>query len=77
MSDAKSRAYGVGVQPSEQVDGDSDVDVRCWRCGRYLAELLTRPWVIKCGRCKARNEGQAGYHRARVGAFIDGESGVS
>jgi phage FluMu protein Com len=31
--------------------------VRCWRCNRLLAELLTKPWAIVCPRCKARNQG--------------------
>ncbi len=26
----------------------------CWKCGKLLAEFLTRPWQIRC-RCKARN----------------------
>ncbi len=29
---------------------------RCWRCGRLMAEMVTRPWRIKCGRCKAINQ---------------------
>ena len=28
---------------------------RCWRCEKLLAESLTRPWVIACTRCKAKN----------------------
>jgi phage FluMu protein Com len=28
---------------------------RCWRCGRKLAEVVARPWVIRCSRCKAQN----------------------
>jgi hypothetical protein len=37
-------------------EGMSDRGPRCWRCGRKLAIFLTRPWVILCGRCKARNQ---------------------
>jgi hypothetical protein len=35
----------------------SDQNPRCWRCNRMLAVLVTRPWVIACGRCKAQNKG--------------------
>ena len=24
-------------------------------CGRLLAELVTRPWAIRCGKCKYNN----------------------
>lgn len=34
----------------------TDANPRCWRCSRLLAELATRPWRIKCGRCKAVNQ---------------------
>jgi len=41
-----------------------DEEPRCWRCGKKLAEVLTRPWEITCQRCKARNmrqvDGQVG-----------------
>jgi ribosomal protein S27AE len=29
---------------------------RCWRCGRLLAEIVTRYWRIRCSRCKALNQ---------------------
>ncbi len=32
-----------------------DREPRCWRCDRKLGEALTRPWKVKCGRCKATN----------------------
>jgi hypothetical protein len=32
-----------------------DEKPRCWRCNRLLAESVSRPWVIVCTRCKARN----------------------
>jgi hypothetical protein len=32
----------------------------CWRCGRTLAAFLTRPWSLKCPRCKAPNTRPAG-----------------
>jgi len=28
-----------------------DTAPRCWRCGRRLADVLTRPWAITCPRC--------------------------
>ena len=34
---------------------NTDQRPRCWRCGRVLAEKLTRPWELKCTRCKATN----------------------
>lgn len=33
----------------------TDENVKCWRCERLLAEVVSRPWRIKCGRCKAVN----------------------
>ena len=36
-------------------DTMTDQRPRCWRCGRVLAELLTRPWELSCSRCKAAN----------------------
>ena len=35
--------------------GYRDIEPRCWRCKRKLAEDLTRPWNIVCQRCHARN----------------------
>jgi hypothetical protein len=40
--------YGRGASTDEAP--------RCWRCSRLLAELVTRPWSIRCGRCKATNK---------------------
>lgn len=40
------------IQPKE---GVMDKEPRCWRCGRKLAEKVTRPWEICCDRYKARN----------------------
>jgi phage FluMu protein Com len=36
----------------------SDADVRCWRCDKLLAELVSRPWRIRCRFCKAVNKGE-------------------
>ncbi|QGJ88171.1 hypothetical protein PBI_EDMUNDO_35 [Arthrobacter phage Edmundo] len=32
-----------------------DIRPRCRRCGKLLAEKVTQPWVIGCGRCKTLN----------------------
>jgi phage FluMu protein Com len=31
-------------------------ELRCWRCNRKLAEIVSSPWRIKCPRCKASNQ---------------------
>ena len=33
----------------------TDEEPRCWKCNRLLAETVTRPWQIRCRRCKAVN----------------------
>ena len=33
----------------------TDTKLQCWRCGRLLAEFVSRPWRIRCPRCKAVN----------------------
>jgi len=33
----------------------TDLAPSCWRCGRTLAEWLSRPWSLRCQRCKAPN----------------------
>ena len=40
--------------PSGDCDPLVDELPRCWRCGKLLGERLTRPWVVRCPRCKAR-----------------------
>ena len=47
---AMSDPYGRGVV--------SESDVRCWRCDKLLAELVSRPWRIRCRSCKAVNKGE-------------------
>ena len=36
----------------------SDLNPRCRTCGKLLAEKVTRPWVIRCGRCKTTCTGE-------------------
>lgn len=46
MTDAM---YGLGpVRPL--------ANLRCWRCGKLLAEVITAPFRIKCRGCHARNQ---------------------
>ena len=33
----------------------TDYKPRCWRCNRVLAARLSRPWEMRCKRCKAVN----------------------
>lgn len=30
-------------------------NLRCWRCDKLLAEMLTKPYIITCPRCKGKN----------------------
>jgi phage FluMu protein Com len=41
--------------PIEPVAPD-DIEPRCWQCGAMLARIVSRPWIIDCHRCKARNQ---------------------
>ena len=33
----------------------TDEKPKCWRCGRILAWVVTRPWRLSCNKCKAVN----------------------
>jgi phage FluMu protein Com len=33
----------------------TDSAPRCWRCSRLLALFVSRPWKMRCPRCKATN----------------------
>lgn len=35
-----------------------DVSPRCSQCNKKLAEKVTRPWQITCGRCKFANHSE-------------------
>lgn len=38
----------------------TDIRPRCRVCGKLLAEAVTRPWTIGCGRCKTSNSSTDG-----------------
>ena len=46
--------YGEGFVP--EAKSPTRKKVRCARCNRLLAELVTAPWVLRCTRCKAVNK---------------------
>lgn len=48
MSERQPDPYGRSAQ--------ADENPRCWRCNRLLAIFLTRPWHLRCSRCKADNK---------------------
>lgn len=35
----------------------TDYQPKCWKCGRMLGKYFSRPWSIRCRRCKANNQG--------------------
>ena len=37
-------------------DPVTDYEPRCWKCGRMLGKYISRPWSIRCRRCKANNQ---------------------
>jgi phage FluMu protein Com len=45
------RRHASGTAPGHR----SVRALRCWRCQRKLAELVTAPWLLVCPRCKATN----------------------
>ena len=34
----------------------TDYKPKCWNCGRVLGKYFSRPWSIRCHRCKATNQ---------------------
>ena len=50
-------AYAAGVAESEakNIAAPNDQEPQCWRCGRILAAFVTRPWSLRCSKCKAEN----------------------
>lgn len=60
MAPDKHSLYGkpIGSEPSQNdQDGcEGDVEPRCEQCNKLLAILVTRPWVIRCVRCKRENK---------------------
>lgn len=71
LHEAKDHAVGQPQVTHHQVAVKTitDHDVRCQAkvirrdlpgqpekvCGRLLAEMVGRPWVLRCSRCKAKN----------------------
>ena len=53
----EDKAWWAPPAMTRQIDSGAVVDrePRCWRCGKKLANYLTRPWDMACVRCKARN----------------------
>jgi hypothetical protein len=47
---------GSGRVADDHASTPLDAEPRCWRCNKKLAEIVSRPWVIVCVRCKARNQ---------------------
>lgn len=40
------------IAPSSPI---TDREPKCWRCGRTLGAFFSRPWSLRCQRCKAEN----------------------
>jgi len=60
-STAPSSAYGITGKPERQTHErdkilSTDHAVRCGGCNKMLAEMVSRPWRIRCPRCKETNE---------------------
>lgn len=51
------RMASLDTKPVDPYGRKAEVDEqpRCWRCSRMLAVSVTKPWVILCPRCKAKN----------------------
>lgn len=54
----------TGENQDESPEGKATVPVpvtdhrpKCWNCGRVLGKYFSRPWSIRCRRCKASNLG--------------------
>lgn len=57
--------YGDEWPPALRVDSttlgpNTDFNVRCKKCAKLLAEFVSRPYQIRCARCKTiRGSGPA------------------
>ena len=49
----------------------TDFKPRCWRCNRVLAIRLSRPWEMRCRRCKAANVREVGVSLQQVPEPLD------
>jgi hypothetical protein len=53
---ARPRIAVATVTPAAAIVATvTDANPTCWRCKRILAWRATRPWEIRCSRCKAEN----------------------
>ena len=51
-TDAKRSLYGRSNEESVLADEEP----RCTKCNKLLAVFVTRPWFIRCVRCKTDNQ---------------------
>lgn len=48
---------GKPVDVSRQPEGAQTIGfLRCWKCDRLLAQLITAPYNVMCSRCKSHNK---------------------
>ena len=44
------------MSAQDQQQPVTDQNPRCWRCGKFIGRVLTRPWAVTCPRCNALNK---------------------
>ena len=53
-------------QPAKEVDNISSSStiefLRCWKCDKLLAQLISTPYNIMCPRCKSHNKAGEQVH---------------
>lgn len=57
-TDPTPSAYGEDWPPAPAVDSstltpDTDFNIRCKKCAKLLIEFATRPYSVRCPRCKS------------------------
>lgn len=50
----------MGESVAQMERGVTDQQPRCWRCNHMLALYLSRPWSLKCPKCKSQNQSAPG-----------------
>lgn len=55
METAMAPRMGATLIPNVAGVAIVDEGPRCINCGRMFAIRLTRPWIVDCPRCHARN----------------------